>query len=179
MPDYTIFKKTFCDCCDTKKKGLCCIGLRDSRMIRDNSGFIDWEELLEERDAEVHDKKHCDCVYVNPEKNITFFIEQKQYLFVYENPLAEAHEKKLKNPAKFAQSLLNKFKNTKDVFIADGNDVNSYEFVFAYNLNEIDGKRTSTENIERLLRINYEAHFEAADIRWMDCKSAAKHVLYD
>ena len=179
MPNYTGFKKSFCDCCDTNKKKLCRMNFPNSRPIRDNVAFIDWEAVLKERDSDIHDAKHCDCIYVNSDKDITFFIEQKQYLCIYENPLAGVDERKLKDPAKFAQKLLKKFQNTKKVFIDDGNKIAVFEFIFAYNLNELSGKCASIENIERLLRINYEAHFEAADIRWMDCKSAAKHVLYD
>lgn len=177
MPDYTRFKKTFCDCCDTKK--LCCMNFPNSRPVRDNVAFIDWEAVLEERDSDIHDEKHCDCIYVNSDKDTTFFIEQKQYLCIYENPLASVNERKLKDPAKFAQKLLKKFQNTKKVFIDDGNKIAIFEFIFAYNLNELNGKCASAENTERLLRINYAEHFGAVGINWMDCKSAAKHILYD
>lgn len=169
MPDYTHFKKTFCDCCKTKKDGNCKLGLQHDRSITDNTDFIDWEAVMDTKVFPEHDLPRCDSIYVRD--NITFFIEQKNIRwFVVENT------SELKNQETLTEELLGKFEQSKQLFQEDGNALSATEFVFSYDLNQVDKNKKAF--LERNLRNMYFPYMESKGIVCGTCDQIAYYTIH-
>ncbi len=178
MPNYTDFKKTFCDCCKTKKDGNCRLGLQHDRSIADNANFIDWEAVVNNKDFPEHDYSRCDSVYVRD--NITFFIEQKNIEWFRLKTKEVADEsKKLKKPEDVVNELKEKFEKSVQMFEADGNILREKEFVLSCDLNpvSVDGRWLSI--FKHDLRNKYFPSITAKGLKCGDCTEIAYDIIYN
>lgn len=169
MPDYTKFKKTFCDCCKTGKDNKCCLGLKKSRIISDNIDFIDWEEIMSTKDAPTCDLPRCDAIYVR-DKN-TFFIEHKNIKWFLNDDTNSLKESK-----ETTKYLLKKFTHTKEIFIDEGNKINKLHFICSFDINQTDKSNFSL--IERYFRNVYSVYMEGQGILIDRCDKIAYYVIH-
>lgn len=162
------FKKTFCDCCKTRKDGNCVLGLQHDRSITDNANFIDWEAVMNTKDFPEHDYPRCDSIYVRD--NVTFFIEQKNIRwFVVHNEL-----KKTKD---VVDELKEKFDKSVQMFEDDGNILEETKFILSYDLNSVDKKWLSI--FAHDLRNKYFPYIEAEGIKCGNCDQVAYYIIHN
>ena len=165
MPNYTDFKKTFCDCC--KSKESCCYGWRKAQDIAYCIDFIDWEAVMDTKDFPEHDYPRCDSIYQRT--NITFFIEQKNIRWFV------VHDK-LKHPDDVVVELKEKFEKSAQIFEEEGNMLEETKFVLSYDLNSVDEKWLS--NFERDLRNKYFPYIEAQGVKCGTCRQVAYYTIH-
>ena len=166
MVDFANFRTSFCECCDTKRKGECRLG-----YILDDRQFINWESFMEFLGGAVHDLKHCDAVYFQ-DKDRVCFIEQKNFnWFVDVNNKAKSKEVLL-------EELLEKCENSEHVLKEEyKQDIKSF-FFCSYDLNNTN-KKISVENIKRMIRNTYSPHFRDNGVLCDTCKNVANMILYN
>lgn len=169
MPDYTRFKKSFCDCCKTKKDGKCLLGIQHSRTIRDHIDFIDWEAVMDTKDPNEHDLPRCDSVYFRD--NITFFIEQKNAKCFFVDNSSEP-----KDPEDFTEILFAKFETSKRIFGEDAKLSDKIEYVFSYDFNDINEQKRSF--LERNLRNIFFVRLDLKGIIYGTCDQVAYHTIH-
>lgn len=163
MADYSRFKKSFCECCDTNKKRLCFLGWPCS--ADKNRSFIDWEEVVGTKPAPQHDWPHCDSVYINSE-NTVYLIEFKNIKWFYDE-----NTNKLKSLANIQEELVDKFDYSIKIFQEDGNDIEKFQLRCACDFNGISSLNKSIDELKRQLRNNFFIYLEQYNIYYEECRS--------
>ena len=166
MADFTNFRTSFCECCDTNRKKECRLG-----YIRDNGQFIDWEKFVKFLGGAVHDLKHCDAIYIQDDDSVCF-IEQKNLKWFV------GIDHKAKQKKDLLEELLEKCRNSECVFKDEyKQDIQSF-FFCSYDLNNTN-EHVSVENIKRMIRNTYSPYFSDNGIRCDTCNNIANIILYN
>ena len=159
MCDFTIFKKAFCDCCDTKK--YC-----NLIPIKCDKNFIHWEEFSK-KSLGIDKLARCDAVYIRADNKVCF-IEHKNIKWFYN-----------KTEKFLATKLLEKYHNSEKIFksVCTLKEYKSY-FFCSYNLNNITND-ISIEDLVRQIRNQFYNYFLNEGIICEDCQNVAYMILYN
>ena len=170
MVDYSQFKCRFCDCCKTKADGKCHLGWSNAVHVQDCYDFINWEAVIDTKEAPEHDMPRCDSIYIRENNETVYFIEQKNIRWFLDN-VEKGTLKKVEN---VAAELDAKFTKSKDIFEGDGNPVKYFKFIFSYDMNGIP----NSAELERLFRTHIFTPLEQFDIISNNCENAFYYIVY-
>lgn len=170
MADYSKFKKSFCECCDTNKKCLCRLGW--PCPANKNRIFIDWEEVVSTKPSPQHNWPHCDSVYINSE-NIVYLIEFKNVKWFYDDKT-----NKIKPLPNIQKVLIDKFDYSMKMLQADGNVIKKFQLRCACDFNGIVKLNKSIDELKRQLRNNFFIYLEPNNIYYEECRNLYYNIKF-
>lgn len=165
MDCYTEFKKSFCECCDTKSS--CKLGWPCTLPL-----FIDFEAVVENKSSPQHDWPHCDAVYTSDNETV-YLIEFKNINWFFDKKTNQ-----LKDLAYVKEYLSYKFLYSERLLKDDGFTKQRFKHICAYDFNDAPILNESIEELKRLLRNNFFTLLEQANIYSEECKTAYYNIVF-
>lgn len=163
MPPYSERRKTYCECCDSCSFCACKLS---KHKLEQFPFFIDWDE---EKSSRCLSWKSCDSIYDQKEYKI-FFIEFKNFMWFFE------HDKEY-----IKASLEGKFKQSHELYLRDGNEVEDFEYICAYNMNKnekIEANLSSEGFQKRAMHFTMFDFLDSLNINLCECRDVFDYIVY-